>query len=88
MAVSPHTDVVMAAASLKATAPEAFKSFCDTLRSYEGQSIVEMIGADGNDLFRAQGKTKTIQELRKHIVECYELKDKFIRRDSNARTSG
>jgi hypothetical protein len=81
---NPLVDVAMAAANLKAAAPDHFKTFCETLRVYEIQSITEMLASDGSDVFRAQGKVKTIQSLRRHIAECYELRETYTKRGNNA----
>jgi hypothetical protein len=86
MAGNPLVDVVMAAALMKATQPQHFKSFCDAVRAIEVQSIAELASADApNDMFRAQGKMKFVQQLRKHLTECAELRDTYTRRDHNAR---
>jgi hypothetical protein len=86
MANSPLVDVVMSAALLKAAAPVAFDQLCNAIRAYEVQAIGEMLAGDApHDMFRAQGKIKTVQQLRKHLTECSELRDTYARRDSNAR---
>jgi hypothetical protein len=85
---STLTELVLASCELRARAPEAFKTFCDALRAYETNAIVESLAGDeSKDLFRSQGKVKTIQELRKHIANCAELRDSYVRRDGNARPS-
>lgn len=86
MAANPLVDIVMAAALVKATQPQQYKELCDAVRALEGQAIVEMASADApHDMARAQGKWKFIQQLRKHLVECTELRDTYTRRDNNAR---
>ena len=74
---NPLTDVVMAAALLKGGQPIHFSQLIDALRSYEAQAIVALIAADGNDIYRAQGKVRSVQELRKHLVECSEMRARF-----------
>ena len=75
---NPLTEVVMAAALLKAGQPQHFQQLCEALRSYEAQSIVSLIAADMDaDIHRAQGKVRAIQELRKHIAESSELRARF-----------
>lgn len=76
---SPLTDTVMAAALLKAGQPQHFSQLMDALRAYEAQAIVALIAADGNDIYRAQGKVRSVQELRKHLVECSELRSKYTK---------
>jgi hypothetical protein len=76
----------MAAASLKGTSPASFQQLCDAFRSCEKQAIAELTLADTvHDMFRAQGKLKTVRQLRKHLVECTELRDTYQRRETNAR---
>lgn len=86
MPANPLADIVLAAASLKGTHPQSFQQLCDAVKSYEAQAIVEMIAADGSDLLRVQGKVRSVQQLRKHLVECAELRETYNRRDANART--
>ena len=76
----PLTNIIMAAADLKAASPNHFQTFCNALREYELSSVAEMIASDAPDVFRAQGKVKTIQQLRKHITECTELREQYLRR--------
>lgn len=87
MATNPLADLVMAAAQLKGAAPQFYSQLCESLRVYEVQSILELGSADGNDVYRAQGKLKTVQQLRKHLSECTELRETFTRRDTHARSS-
>lgn len=78
----------MAAAQLKAAAPQFYTQLCDAMRSYEVQAIAEILSSDmPHDLFRAQGKVKTVQQLRKHLNECTELRETYTRRENNARPS-
>lgn len=86
MATSPLVDATMAAAQLKGIAPVVFQQLCDALKAHEVQAILELGAADGNDIYRAQGKLKAVQQLRKHLVECTELRETYTRRDQNART--
>jgi hypothetical protein len=86
MAHTPLVELVMSAANLKAAAPQFYAQLCDALRAYEVQAIAEMLAGDTpHDLFRSQGKVKTVQQLRKHLNECFELRDTYSRRDQNAR---
>ena len=83
---TPLADIVMAASALKGIAPNQFQMLCEAFRAYEVQAIAELaVGDEPRDVFRAQGKMKTVQQLRKHLYECTELRDTFQRRDSNAR---
>jgi hypothetical protein len=86
MASNPLFDIVMAAAQLKAAAPQFYGQLCDALRAYEVQAIAEILAADvPHEMFRAQGKIKTVQQLRKHLNEATELRETYTRRDANAR---
>jgi len=83
---TPLVDLVMAATALKGIAPNQFQMLCEAFRAYEVQAIAEMLSGDApHDLFRAQGKVKTVQQLRKHLYECTEMRGTFERRDTNAR---
>jgi hypothetical protein len=86
MASNPLSDLVMAAATLKGSNPVQFQALCAAFRDCEKQAVVELTAADTvHDMFRAQGKLKTVRQLRKHLVECSELRDTYQRRDSHAR---
>lgn len=86
MAANPLVDVVMVASLIKATMPQQFQQLCDAVRAMEVQAIGELASADTpHDMFRAQGKFKAVKQLRKHLVECSQLRDTYTRRDSNAR---
>jgi hypothetical protein len=88
MATSPLVDLVMAAANLKAAAPQFYVQMCEALRAYEVQAIAEILASDvPHELFRVQGKIKTVQQLRKHLNECTELRDTYTRREVNGRPS-
>ena len=82
---NPLADIVMAASALKGIAPNQFQMLCEAFRALEVQAILELGSADGNDVYRAQGKMKFVQQLRKHLTEATELRDTFQRRDQNAR---
>jgi hypothetical protein len=82
---NPLTNIVMAAADLKAVAPQMFGKLVDALRTYEAQAIVEAVNGDEpREIFRAQGKVKVIKSLRKHLQECSELRATYERRGPNA----
>jgi hypothetical protein len=86
MATNPLADLVLAAAHLKGASPKFFADLCNSLRGLEVQAISEILASDDpHDLFRAQGKVKTIQLLRKHLNECAELRDTYHRRELNGR---
>jgi hypothetical protein len=88
MAANPLVDIVMAGSLIKATMPQQYKELCDAVRALEGQAIVEMASADAaHDMARAQGKWKFIQQLRKHLIECNELRDTYVRRDTHGRSN-
>jgi len=87
MAANPLVDIVMTASLIKATMPQQFRELCDAVRVLEVQAVTEMALAEApHDMARAQGKWKFIQQLRKHLVECHELRETFTRRDQNARS--
>jgi hypothetical protein len=85
MAVTPLTELVMAAATLKGVGGHAFQQVCAALRSLEKQAVTELVVADGNELYRVQGKLKILRQLRKHFVECTELRDAYQRRNEHGR---
>jgi hypothetical protein len=85
---NPLSDIVMAASALKGVAPNHFQMLCDAFRAYEVQAIAEMLAGDTpHDVFRAQGKVKTVQQLRKHLTDSAELRDTYTKRETNARSS-
>ena len=84
---NPLSDIVMASTALKGIAPNQFQRLCEAFRAYEVQTILELGSADGNDVYRAQGKLKSVQQLRKHLYECTELRSTFERRENNARNA-
>lgn len=89
MAVNPLVDIVMASTLIKAQMPQQFQMLCEALRAYEIKAIGEVLAADAtHDVFRAQGKVKSVQELRRHIVECVEMRNTFTRRDNHGHPTG
>lgn len=85
MAKQPLTDIVIAAANLKAVAPQMFDKLVDAVRSYEATLIVTALeGDEVRDVFRAQGGVKIIKQLRKTMQQCSELRSTYERRASDA----
>lgn len=79
------TDIVMAAASLKASAPQHYAALVDAIRAYEVATIADMVSSENpHDVFRAQGGVKILSALRKHLQECSELRATYQRREPNA----
>jgi hypothetical protein len=75
------TTIVMAAADLKAAAPQQYAQLVDAIRAYEKASIVDMVSSDQpHEIFRAQGGVKILSHLRKHLKECTELRATYQRR--------
>ena len=86
MSENPLTELVMVAANLKGAAPQFFAQLVEAIRLLEVQSITEMVAADrSEELFRQQGRVKTIQQIRRHLQECQQLRDQYTRRSTNAR---
>jgi hypothetical protein len=86
MAQNPLVDITMACAQIKGIVPTVFDQLCVALKAHEAQLIAEALAGDNpNDLFRAQGRVKAVQAIRKHITDCTELRDTYTRRDTNAR---
>ena len=86
MAANPLVDVTMAAAQIKGIVPTVFDQLCAALKAHEALLIAEALAGDNpNDLFRAQGRVKAVQMIRKHITDCTELRETYTRRDQNAR---
>jgi hypothetical protein len=85
MSKNPLTDIVMAAAPLKAAAPQQFAALVEAIRSYEVATITDMVSKDNShDVFRAQGGVKILSALRRHLQECSELRATYQRREPNA----
>lgn len=84
MATNPLTDIVMATALIKATMPQQYQELCSALRALEAQAIAELASTTGRKgIYKAQGKHQFVQQLRKHVVECAELRETFTRRNAN-----
>lgn len=78
---NPLTDIVMIASLIKATMPQQFRELCDAMRALETKSLTELASADrDSEMFRAQGSFKMVRQLRKHLVECSELRETYTRR--------
>lgn len=81
---NPLTEIVMAAAQLKAAAPNQYLALVTAIRAYEAQTIAEMIsGEQPHEIFRAQGGVKILSSLRKNLVECTELRDTYQKRTNH-----
>jgi hypothetical protein len=86
MTSNPLAEIVLAACQMKAMHPQEFQRMVDAFRALEITAISELLAGDApHDMFRAQGRVKTVQQVRKHLQECNELRDKYTRRDQNAR---
>ena len=84
MASNPLVDIVMASALIKATMPQQYQELCSALRTLEAQAIAELASASGRKgIYKAQGKHQFVQQLRKHVIECAELRETFTRRDKH-----
>lgn len=80
----PLTEIVMAAADLKAAAPNQFLALVNAVRAYEATTITEMISGDQpHEIFRSQGGVKILTQLRKHLAECTELRAQYQQRTNN-----
>jgi hypothetical protein len=85
MSKNPLTDIVMAAAQLKAAAPQQFAALMEAVRAYEVATIADLVSSENpHDVFRAQGGVKLLQQLRRHMVESQEMRAKYERREPNA----
>lgn len=85
MSKNPLTDIVMAAAPLKAAAPQQFAALVEAVRAYEIATIADMVSSENpHDVFRCQGGVKLVQQLRRHLQECSELRATYQRREPNA----
>ena len=85
MSKSILTDLVMAAAPLKAAAPQQYAALVEAIRAYEVATITDMVSKENpHDVFRAQGGVKILSALRRHLHECTELKQTYQRREPNA----
>jgi hypothetical protein len=85
MSRNPLTEIVMAAAQLKAAAPQQFGQLMEAIRAYEVATIADMVSSENpHDVFRAQGGVKLVQQLRRHMQESTEMRAKYERREPNA----
>ena len=81
---TPLVDITLAAAALKAGAPQPFKDICEGVKALEQQISGELLAADTiHDMYRAQGKMKLVQLLHKHLSQCNELREGYQRREKN-----
>lgn len=82
--IPPLTEIVMAAAQLKGAAPNQYQALVNAIRAYEAATIAEMVSGDQpHEIFRSQGGVKILAQLRKHLVECSELRDTYQQRTTN-----
>lgn len=64
--------VTMAAALLKAAAPNRYGEFIDALRNLSNERNAECVQAPADGVLKAQGKAIQLQELFSVLVNCTE----------------
>lgn len=77
MSNDPMYAVTMAAANLKAAAPDQFEKLLDAARLLEDKSITDFLAADAAGIFGAQGRANLARELRKRFEECLEKRKAY-----------
>lgn len=86
MSERPLVDLVLTAVKLKAASPETYAELVECFRSIEKKAIAELLAGDQpHEIFRGQGVVKKIQEIRRHLQNCSQLRDTYVRRQDNAR---
>ena len=70
----PFYPLVVAAAELKLAAPREFDNFIEAFKALEDRTRTELIAAEPNVIFAAQGKAWLVAHLRKKLEDCLQIK--------------
>ena len=72
--------ITMAAANLKAVAPEQFERLVDAFKLLEARHQQELNVADATVIFGAQGKNWLATQLRVRLENCHEQRRNYENR--------
>jgi len=71
------TNVIRAAADLKRAAPAAYDRFVECVQLYSDRAARDMVATGKDNIFQAQGRAQTIEELAKKLEDCLVIDEKF-----------
>lgn len=80
MANDPFLAIVTAAAELKRAAPAQYEHLTKAMRSYAERAKNELVVADANVIFPAQGKAQALGQLASKLEDCIALDDQYRNR--------
>jgi hypothetical protein len=72
----PLFDVTMAAAELKLAAPREYEKFIEAVKLFEERLRQDLLAAEPNVIFAAQGKAWLMAQFRMKLETCIELRAK------------
>jgi hypothetical protein len=69
--------VMLAAADLKAAAPQEFERLVTAIKTFEERCRDDLSAAEPNVIFPVQGRAQVITQLRQKLENCTRLRSEF-----------
>ena len=69
----PLTPIVLAAAGLKRAAPREYEAFVKSMQAYADRALRDLVAAEANVIFPAQGKAQALEQLAKKLEDCFNI---------------
>jgi len=76
----PFTSIVLAASELKIAAMPQFNVLVAALKELEEKLKTDLVAADPDKIFTAQGQAQLATQLRKKLDDCIKLREELKRR--------
>jgi hypothetical protein len=73
-------DIVLTASELKIAAMPQYMAFVKAVEKLEDRLKTDLVAADSNVVFPAQGKAQIVSQLKKKLEDCLTLREGFKRR--------
>lgn len=73
----PFVAIISAAAELKRAAPEPYEAFIKSMKEYSERAKADLMAADANVIFPAQGKAQALAQLSAKLEDCFTLDEQF-----------
>jgi len=69
----PLAPIVLRAAELKRAAPQQYEDFVKSMRAYADRAKNDLLAAEADKIFPAQGKAQALEQLVKKLEDCFNL---------------
>jgi hypothetical protein len=76
----PLFEIAMAAADIKAAAPQLFERLIEAFKKYEERCRIDFYAANEASLVGAQARAQTAQIILTKLETCYQIRSQFERK--------